>query len=263
MPLAPFDYFLAFLLIGGLGAWAHREHQRLEVQLARGMAGARMAGYRRVLAVQWPLVGMLGLHWVLRQREASLLGLGLPLHWRFGLGMLLALAGVAFLYHQLRQVRRFEEARVEARAAVRDLRALLPQTPRELDAFMRVSLTAGICEELLYRGFLAWFLAHWMPFWVAMTVGGVLFGIAHLYQGPSGVLKTGAVGIALGGLTLLAQSIYPAMILHFAVDALNGQLAYVALTTPPEWTEPPESDGEPESGPEEANSGPAGPPSHL
>lgn len=251
MSLTPFDFFLAFLLVIGLGAWAHREHQRLEIELSRGLGGARMAGYRRVLLVQWPLVALLGVHWVLRARPVGALGLGLPLDWRFATALGLALAGVGFLFHQLRQVQRHEDARVEARRAVADLRSLLPHTPRELDAFMRVSLTAGICEELLYRGFLPWFLAHWMPFWVAMLVAAVLFGVAHLYQGPQGILKTGSVGIVLGGLTLLAGSVYPAMVLHFAVDALNGQLAYVALTTPRERPVEPE----PETGPEPESSG--------
>ena len=132
--------------------------------------------------------------------------------------------------------------------ALRELQWLLPHTQGELEAFMRVSATAGICEEILYRGFLAWFLAQWMPFWVAMMVSGVVFGLAHAYQGKSGVLKTGLIGIAFGGLTLLAQSLVPAILLHIAVDALNGRLAYVVITTPPPFAfqDPPELPGDEE-----------------
>jgi hypothetical protein len=230
--MTPFDFFLAFILIVGIGAWARREHSRVEHAISSGNLSARMSGYRRVIVLQWSLIALLGLHWILRSRDVTDLGLALPLTWRFGLGLLLALAGTVFLWNQLRSVRRSEEAREEAREALRELKWLLPHTPIELDTFMRVSATAGICEEVLYRGFLAWFLAQWMPFWAAMMISGVLFGLAHAYQGRSGVIKTGAIGIAFGGLTLLAESIVPAILLHIAVDALNGQLAYVAITTP-------------------------------
>jgi membrane protease YdiL (CAAX protease family) len=242
MTLAPFDYFLAFLLTFGLALWAHREHARLENRLARGYGSARIAGYRRIVVMQWSLIGLLGIHWIWTAREVSALGLASPLHWRFVAGMGISLAATAFFWTQLRKVRRSEEARAEARDELASLKTLLPHSPRELEAFMRVSVTAGICEELLYRGFLAWFLATWMPFWLAMIVSGVIFGFGHLYQGAVGVAKTGALGILLGGLTLLSGSILPAMVVHVAIDALNGQLAYVALTTPVPVAEEPVED---------------------
>jgi membrane protease YdiL (CAAX protease family) len=250
MTPAPFDYFLAFLLIIGLALWARREHARLEYRLARGYGSARLAGYRRIVVLQWSLIGFLGIHWVWSGREVSALGLATPLHWRLAVGMAISLATTLFFWTQLRRVQRSEEARAEARDELASLKALLPHSPRELEAFMRVALTAGICEELLYRGFLAWFLATWMPFWLAMVVSGVIFGFGHLYQGPVGVVKTGALGILLGGLTLLSGSILPAMVVHVAIDALNGRLAYVAMTTRIPVTEEPDEDpGSPDEEP--------------
>jgi membrane protease YdiL (CAAX protease family) len=237
--MTPFDGFLAFVLCIGMTAWAHREHSRLEFRLSSGRSRARLEGYRRVIFVQWSLVGLLGLHWVLTSRPASALGLRLPLDWRAGVGILLVAAGVAFLWHQLQEVRRDDSARAAARRQIADLRALLPHTPRELEAFYRVSITAGICEELLYRGFLVWFLGFWMPAWAGYLVAGAVFGTAHFYQGPAGILKTGAFGVILGLLTWLSGTILPAMVLHAAIDMLNGQLAYVALTTPVFTTEEP------------------------
>lgn len=232
MSLSPFDWFLAFILIVGLALWARRERQRVQHGLSIGRTSVRMAGYRRLIFTQWSLVGMLGLHWALRARPASDLGLTLGTGWRPAVGLLLAMAGTILLWLQLRSVQQSEENRASAREALAGLQWLLPHSRRELNSFMRVSLTAGICEELLYRGFLAWFLATWMPLWAALLVSGVLFGLAHLYQGVTGVLKTGLIGIVFGGITLLTGSIIWAMILHTAVDAINGQLAYVALTTP-------------------------------
>jgi membrane protease YdiL (CAAX protease family) len=230
--MTPFDFFFAAILVIGLGAWARREHSRVEQAISLGRVSARLSGYRRVIVVQWSLIALLGAHWVLTAREVTVLGLALPVTWRMGAGLAISAAGTAFLWYQLQRVRRNEEDREDARKALRDLEWLLPHNPQELDAFMRVSATAGICEEVLYRGFLPWFFAQWMPLWAAMTLSGVLFGLAHAYQGRTGVLKTGIIGIAFGGLTLLAESIVPAILLHIAVDALNGQLAYVVISTP-------------------------------
>lgn len=238
MGLHPFDWILALVLILGLALWARRERNRITHAAHATRAQARIAGYRRLLVVQWSLVGLLTLHWWSRSRPVTGLGLSTPLDWRFLLAWLLALAGVAVLWKQLRGVQLHEDHRAAARKELRALEWLLPHSRSELTMFLRVSVTAGICEEVLYRGFLVWFLTHWMPLWVAFLVAGALFGLAHLYQGPAGVLKTGVIGIAFGALTLLAGSILPAMLLHVAVDALNGRLAYVALTTPRPAPEP-------------------------
>lgn len=57
-----------------------------------------------------------------------------------------------------------------------------------------VCITAGICEEVVYRGFLMQYF-HTLPFHLslawAMVASSVIFGIAHLYQGVAG---GGAVG---------------------------------------------------------------------
>ena len=258
--MTPFDFFLAIILVVGLGAWAKREHSRVEQAISLGSASARLSGYRRVIVVQWSLIALLAMHWVLTEREVSALGLALPLNWRLGVGLLIAAAGTTFLWYQLQSVRKNESDREDARKALRDLEWLLPHNLQELDSFMRVSVTAGICEEVLYRGFLAWFFAQWMPFWLAMMLSGVVFGLAHAYQGRVGVLKTGLIGIAFGGLTLLSQSIVPAILLHIAVDALNGQLGYFVISTPrPRMAADAFTDAAPGSDSEGAEAEPAGP----
>ena len=55
-------------------------------------------------------------------------------------------------------------------------------------------VTAGICEELLFRGFLTWYLAHHVGLPVAAAAQVVIFGVAHLYQGFGGIVKTGFAG---------------------------------------------------------------------
>ncbi len=72
------------------------------------------------------------------------------------------------------------------------MRALLPQTATEKRWFDAVSVTAGICEEIIYRGFLFAYFAAWLPgaaAGVVIVLAGLVFGLGHLYQGAAGIVK--------------------------------------------------------------------------
>src|SRR5947208_2189146 len=95
--------------------------------------------------------------------------------------------------------------------------ALLPRSAAERRMFALLALTAGVCEEVLYRGFglaaLRWAapgLGH--PALIAITAAA--FGLAHLYQGPPGVVMTGLVGAYLAWIAIATGSLVPVMVLH-------------------------------------------------
>jgi hypothetical protein len=101
---------------------------------------------------------------------------------------------------------------------------LIPRSAREKDLFTLVSLSAAICEEFILRGVLFVVIAALfpgLPMLLVPLVAGLLFGIAHCYQGVRGILKTGLVGICLGYLYLVCGTLIPGMILHFLVDITN------------------------------------------
>ncbi len=121
-------------------------------------------------------------------------------------------------------------ARAAYAAAVRrvfPLPGLLPRAGAECAAFVALSLTAGVCEEILFRGFLISFLhqgALALPVAGALAASSVIFGLGHTYQGFRGVFATTIAGLFMGLVFLLSGSLIPAMILHALVDA---QMAYV------------------------------------
>jgi membrane protease YdiL (CAAX protease family) len=100
---------------------------------------------------------------------------------------------------------------------------MLPRTSQERALWILLSLTAGFCEELLYRGFMPAYLVHifpaaGLPFIVAIVIAAVLFGIGHVYQKLTGVLGTGIMGLVFGLLYVLTGSIFLAMIVHALFD---------------------------------------------
>jgi membrane protease YdiL (CAAX protease family) len=107
---------------------------------------------------------------------------------------------------------------------------LLPHTTREHRLFRWLALTAGICEEILFRGFVLWYVQVWTGLVPAAVVSCVVFGLAHAYLGSPHVLRTALFGAFLVLLVLVSRSLWPAMIVHAAVDLNSGDLSFRALS---------------------------------
>src|ERR1700689_5368217 len=107
----------------------------------------------------------------------------------------------------------------------------LPVTREERWWFALVFLTAGICEEILFRGFLIHYFRE-LPFslglMAAVIVSSVVFGFEHLYQGVVGVISTAVLGFALAAVYLVTGNLLAPMILHALIDFR------VLLILPPE-----------------------------
>jgi membrane protease YdiL (CAAX protease family) len=106
-------------------------------------------------------------------------------------------------------------------------------TQRDWQAFAPLAVTAGICEELLFRGYLVWFLTPWLGLWGAAGLSVVSFGVAHGYQGPTFAVRAFLAGAVMGGLALLTGSVLPGMVLHAVVDLAGGYAGYRALRETP------------------------------
>jgi membrane protease YdiL (CAAX protease family) len=67
--------------------------------------------------------------------------------------------------------------------------------------------------------------------WPAVAITSVIFGLGHAYQGFSGIVKTGLVGLVLALLTVFSGSLFIAIVLHAVVDLTSGRLMGKALRT--------------------------------
>ena len=120
-------------------------------------------------------------------------------------------------------VMRSRKPRVQrlVRRQIGHLRAILPVTREERTLFVAVALTAGICEEVVFRWFgityIRW-LAPGSSDLVVIVVIGLVFGAGHYYQGKVGVLVTGLAVAMFTFLTLASGSLVPAVIIHALID---------------------------------------------
>jgi uncharacterized protein len=111
--------------------------------------------------------------------------------------------------------------REKAGKAAKRLAFLLPSTREERQWWWAVCITAGVCEEIVYRGFLLHYL-HTTPFHLTLTwalvVSSVIFGIGHLYQGVAGAVSTMVVGALFGVMYLMTGNLILPIVVHAAMD---------------------------------------------
>lgn len=105
------------------------------------------------------------------------------------------------------------------------MKALLPQSRLEVAVFLLLALTAGICEEIIFRGYLQRQFAAWTNSAViGIWVQGVAFGLAHAYQGPAQVILIAVYGCMFGVLARWRGSLRAGMVAHFLQDGIGGLL---------------------------------------
>ena len=100
-----------------------------------------------------------------------------------------------------------------------DINALLPRNGAETLWTLLLSINAGVSEELFFRLTLPLLLALLTGnLVVAFAVAAAVFGFVHIYQGWTGVLATGFLGLALSALYLASGSLIAAMAAHAILD---------------------------------------------
>ena len=122
----------------------------------------------------------------------------------------------------LLRVRNKPEVRAKIAKALQSLYFMLPVTRDERVLFFFVSLTAGICEEAIYRGFLIHYLMGApgsLNVTLAMVVSSVIFGIAHIYQGVRGTIGSAILGFIFALLFVMTGNLALPMLLHALIDA--------------------------------------------
>lgn len=104
--------------------------------------------------------------------------------------------------------------------------SMLPQRGIELTLWIVLSVTAGICEETIFRGYLqGQFMALTKSAPAGILLSAAAFGVAHAYQGFRMVILIGLYGAMFGTLAHWRGSVRPGMIAHAWNDSFNGVVA--------------------------------------
>ena len=183
---------------------------------------SRLKLYAWNILAEWSLV--VGCVWVVRANGLGLsdIGerLGSPSRTLLASGLLLALVAAVVIASKTRSRKPSAE---QVSKAVDHVRRLLPVNSTERTVWIAVALTAGLCEELLYRGWLLNLIGNALgSVWVGLLVSSIVFGLAHAYQGRNGIIGASVLGVVFGAVFVLSGTLILGQILHTAIDLNNG-----------------------------------------
>ena len=202
---------LGFSLLGALG------------QNLPGMSATRrIAGYLVIIVLEWGLVAFIG--WSTRRRGIRLADLAGD-RWTKASDPFRDL-GIAIGFLVISEVVLGTLGHLLKAVQTPALRNLFPHGAVQTVLYLFVALTAGFCEELIFRGYLQrQFAALTGAAMGGVVLQGIVFGAAHGYQGWKFMLIIAVFGIMFGLLAQWRKSLRPGMIAHFLQDGVLGLLA--------------------------------------
>ena len=186
----------------------------------------RLRFYRYGGASLWVIgltcFALMGWHGLVRL-SAVLVDLGVlgKMGWRIGMAVVSGAFFVVGLMPGVVCLFRARSRVAYTRAVAKsEISFMLPLGVRERRWFALISVSAGVWEEVICRGFLMTFARgelH-LGLLLALVVTSVAFGFNHLYQGLGGIVKTSVIGLMLGFVAVLSGGLLVPMILHAAID---------------------------------------------
>jgi membrane protease YdiL (CAAX protease family) len=189
----------------------------------RSMSSHHLANYAVTIAWEWILaaivlwgtrVGKTPLRELLGQRRKGIKELAVDivvalLFWFSSLVVLASIAVLLRLFH-------LENAQ-------KQISQLAPSSLAEAALWITLSISAGICEEFVFRGYLQRQFARASgKLWIGVVVSAVLFGSAHGYEGIAGMLLITAYGALFSMLAIHRGSLRAGMIAHAWHDSIIG-----------------------------------------
>jgi CAAX protease family protein len=181
---------------------------------------SRVALYQRTILMEWALFGLV-IFGVWRQGAPLTTVLGE--RWRSARQFFTDVGlGIAFLFAAI-LLQSVVASVLHGEGGEKATQFLLPQGRAELIWWVFLSLSAGICEETLFRGY---FQRQFMAFTKSAPLGillsAMIFGAAHGYQGLRQAISIGLLGVMGGMLAYWRKTVRPGMFEHTLQDVLGG-----------------------------------------
>jgi membrane protease YdiL (CAAX protease family) len=207
------------VLLAMLGEWAYFSVEHAN-EMRTVAAPNHMLLYLRTMAFEWAMFAFI--YYGIRRRGVTLRDLVGP-RWstarkvQIDIGIGLAFFGVSVVALALAGRLLHDTSSLEV------VRFMSPSGPVEMAMWMVLSLTAGICEETIFRGYLQRQFISWtkVPA-VGILVSGAFFGACHTYQGTKHAIAIAVQGVLFGILAAWRRSLKPGMISHAVQDSIGG-----------------------------------------
>jgi uncharacterized protein len=192
-------------------------------------ADQRLLLYLRVSVMEWLLFAYVIFVVHRKGATAGMVINGLPkAKWRWlssvGVGLIATLVWMALGAAMMAALR-------PTSGELRFIQSFLPHSVAEKFGFAILTLTAGFCEEFIYRGYIQQQLREWTgSLGIAIVLQAGLFALLHVTLPCKFIVSVAVMAIFLGVLVSWRRTLIPAMLLHTLVNLIGGFLSSVGAT---------------------------------
>ena len=194
---------------------------------------SKIRAYQEAMLFMWLPTFLLLALLLLKSIDSKALGVswqGTMANW---VGIAVVCLVIGYFAYSLYSLYVSAEQRNAFRQALSDNYAwMIPYTRQELVWFtLGLSLSAGLCEELLFRAFLIGVLSEQLGTLPSLLLSSAAFGICHCYQGWKNIIRTALIGLLLGVVFIFTELLWVVVIIHTAIDAYGGLVGYMLNKT--------------------------------
>lgn len=191
----------------------------------RPASGTKITRYVSTIGLVTGLLALLATSWLMTGRSAQALGLAAPTSTPSLIG--LGIAVVIFIALFLGKNKKPKPSQREGiEAAQRDL---FPETPQETSLFLVLCLAIGGGWEILYRGFLLYYLPSATGLFGAIIIAAVAYGTAHGFKNPRQFAGSIVSALAFTIAYVATSNLWWLMLIHIGV-MLIGAAASKAIS---------------------------------
>jgi membrane protease YdiL (CAAX protease family) len=236
--IASWGWLMGFLLIGAGVVAMGTLAQHAPPSGTAGAAAGQFASHSQAIPIYLSLIAM---DWVLLyycwagvHRHGGNLKTLSGGRWTSWKGVAIDIA-IAFPFWALWEAVAFGvhwllDPRLSGAGSAKSVASLLPQSLPEILIWIGASITAGICEEVAFRGFLQRQLHALSGNIVVAVLGqGLVFGLFHAYQGWRNVAVICVLGVLFGMLAAWRKNLRANIIVHSWADIWGGWLQMVVF----------------------------------
>ncbi len=148
-------------------------------------------------------------------------------------GLILSAIVLLFIGLQYKQSKVTPENVEMLKDKMKSILFYLPWSKKELRWFILLSISAGICEEIIFRLFLFEFLKEYAGLIVAFLLTNILFSLTHIMSGKQNMIGSLLLGILFTAIYYFTENIWISILLHMGLDVNNGLLGYKIMNSDP------------------------------
>ncbi len=227
-PIAGSAHFMGFLLIGAgvavLGVMAQQAPANLADSAQLAPHGQAVHVYLAAICMDWALLYYC---WMGVRRHGGTLETLSGGMWRSVRDVVKDVA-IAIPFWVAWEAAAYGLTWLLGPSSARTVDSLLPRSTVEVLVWMATCITAGVCEEIGFRGYVLRQLQAFTGSTALAVIGqGLVFGLFHVYQGWKNAVVISLLGMVYGLLAIWRRNLRVNILSHAMTDFWEGWLKFL------------------------------------